>query len=299
MSRCSLPWFLLPLRLYSKSFWSSEVSMQSLTILSMICAPQLISYVPFLIMLGYLAKHYTRFPNRYLPLMETVVGAVIGVLYGVCSSLNGDLNMVSAVTMYGSQGVVLGFSSISIYDCLYNALFKTPQEVRGMKETKERKKWNPMDSNWFVYGISVIASVAMCAVIELIFHGAGSVLPFIRDYAYLCVIPCVVVDCMSKVSKEKAFITWQYLVMMGMIISTCVLYAWMSTTTTWVALRWFAVGIATVIAGTVVWYNKMYLPALAKKKVEVIESIHNDLIEKGADGKSAKIAVDYFFGEEE
>ena len=84
LSNSLLPWFLLPLQVYSDFLFSKEKTMADIVaILSLICSKEMLMLVPIMIITGYLLKHYTKFPNGYIPVIEMSMGFVLGIVYAV------------------------------------------------------------------------------------------------------------------------------------------------------------------------------------------------------------------------
>ena len=80
LSSSLLPWFLLPLQVFSESLFSTkeETMTEIVAILSLICSKEMLMLVPLLIIVGYLLKHYTDFPNGYIPIVEISLGLILG-----------------------------------------------------------------------------------------------------------------------------------------------------------------------------------------------------------------------------
>ena len=64
-------------------------------ILSLICSKEMLMLVPLLIIVGYLLKHYTDFPNGYIPVVEISLGLILGIVYAV--SFDPEKNIMASV----------------------------------------------------------------------------------------------------------------------------------------------------------------------------------------------------------
>ena len=159
----------------------------------------------------------------------------------------------------------------------------------------ENKKFHPMEHTWFVYGLAIVESVIACGLIELVFHGKAEMLEWFCQYAHLTVIPCVAIDVMTKVAKERPLITWQYFVLEALIVIADILFTWASVTTTITPMVVLLIATAVVVAAAVIWYLKWYKPAYEAKCKALYDEMASNLIEKGMPSQYTGIAIDYFF----
>lgn len=231
--------------------------------------------VPLLIIVGYLVKHYTTIPTMYIPYLEIVSGLVIGIVYGLTCGEGWH-----SIFMYGGQGVVLGAVSISLYDAIHGTACHIHNKNNNIVEDicmEEKKKFKPFEHSSVVYGCAFLGTVIVSGLIELVFHGVDGALVWVRDYAHYGLLYCVAVDVVSKASKDKTSLVWQYWVLVGLILMVDISYVCASITTTFFAMWVCLVVMCTLIVGACLWCNKMYKPAVAKKADSVIEKVREDL----------------------
>lgn len=265
--------------------------MEILSLLSMICDARLLMCIPFLWEVGFIIKHYTRLYNGYIPMVEAVLGAIIGVIYGAFVGKNGVLP-VDIIT-YGAQGLVVGCASCFTYDAFHGIVNHKCEILK--EEDMEKKKFHPLEHAWFVYGLAIVESVIACGLVELVFHGKAEMVKWFAYYAHLTIIPCVAIDIMTKVSRERPLVTWQYFVLEALIVVADLLFTWASITTTNIPMFILLASTAIVIGGAVIWYLKFYKPAYAKKCAEVAEAIKSELESNGMPAQYVGIAIDYFY----
>ena len=243
-----------------------------LLILSYICAKELLMSVPLLLIVGYLIKHYTTLSNVYIPYIETGLGLIIGLLYGGLV-VGGFKNVI----MYGGQGLVLGFISISIYDAVHG-ITKHNCNLETIK-MDEKKKLNLWEHKAFVYTCAFIAGIILTGLIKLIMFGVDGMVYYLVNDAIYSVLTLLLVDFLLKWSMDKSVIVWQYWVMIGLMALAVGAYALASLMTTW-TLVWVLICVAVLfVACAGLWCNKMYKPAVAKKADAVyqkaIEEVNN------------------------
>ena len=266
---------------------------EALTILGLICSSHMIMFVPLLIIVGYLLKHYTTMPNKFIPFVETGLGMAIGVLYAVTG--RPEENIVTGIIMYAGQGIVLGFSSIAIYDALHGTIGHKCKLMEESMEEKEKKKFNPFDHSAIVYGIAIVGSVVVCGLIEMAFHGVEGMLNYLLNYAHYNILTCIALDIMSKVASDRKSIVWQYWVMVALIARADVCYVVASVTTTFLWM-WVCIGgTVTLLASSLLFCKMCYEPAVAKKKEEVLSIVREDLIEIGVPESKVEGVTNYFF----
>ncbi len=240
-----------------------------LLILSYICAKELLMSVPLLLIVGYLIKHYTTLPNVYIPYIETGLGLIIGLLYGGLV-VGGFKNVI----MYGGQGLVLGFISISLYDAVHGI---TKHNCNLETKMEEKKKLNLWDHKAFVYTCAFLTGVVITGLIKLIMYGVDGMVYYFVNEAIFAVLILLLVDFFLKFSTDKTVLVWQYWVMDGFMVLAVLTYAIASLMTTWV-LVWVLLCVSALfVACAGLWCNKMYKPAVAKKSEAVYQKALEDV----------------------
>ena len=260
-----------------------------LLILSYICAKEMLMCVPILLIVGYLIKHYTTLPNALIPYIETCLGLIIGILYGglVVGGFKG-------VIMYGGQGLVLGFISISLYDAVHGLIkHKCNLETKQMEETK--KKFNPWEHNAFCYTVAFLGGIVLAAIGQLIMYGVDGMVYYLINSAVHSVYLVILVDVIFKIRADKKLLNWQYWVMIAFVIlavwAYCVASLMMEWRLVWVCL----IVSAGFLASAGLWCQKMYKPAVSKKATEVYETAVNTVIDKtGMTRVEAENLTNYF-----
>ena len=286
--KCSLPWCLLPVHLSPKLFSVNGVDMaEILLILSYICAKEMLMCIPLLLIVGYLLKHYTDVPNGYIPYIETGMGLALGLIYG--GVFVGGFNNV---ILYGGQGCVLGFISITIYDAVHGVVKHNCTSEVSMKEKKKINLW---EHKAFVYTLAFLGGVLITALIKFITTGVEGLVYYLANEAIYSVLTLLLVDFLLKVSLDKTSITWQYWVMIGLMVLAVVSYGIASTMTTWTLVFTCLIIMAVFVAGSALICCKLYKPAVKKKVETVFEKATNDIIDMTSLSRSdAEEVVKYF-----
>ena len=259
-----------------------------LLILSYICSKEMLMCVPLLLIVGYLIKHYTIIPNVYLPYIETGMGLAIGLIYGGLIT-KGWNNVI----MYGGQGVVLGFISISLYDAVHGVVkHNCRSEDLSMKEKKKINLW---EHRAFVYTLAFLGGVLLTGLTKLVMYGVDGLIYYLLNEAVFSIFTVLLVDFLVKFATDKSLITWQYWVMDVFMVLAVLSYAGASLMTTVGPMWAFLIGTISFIAAAGVWCNKMYKPSVAKKAQEVYDAAVNSVIEKaGVPRATAEAVTDYF-----
>ncbi len=241
-----------------------------LLILSYICAKEMLMCVPILLIVGYLIKHYTTLSNVYIPYIETGLGLLIGLLYG--GLIVGGFNNV---IMYGGQGLVLGFISISLYDAVHGITKHKCNLETNME--KEKKKLNLLDHRAFVYTCAFLGGVVIVGLIKLIMYGVDGLVYYLLNEAIFAVPFLLVTDTLIKYSTDRKVLVWQYWVMIGFLALAVGAYAVASLMTTWVQV-WVILTVAVLfVVASGLWCCKMYKPAIAKKAEAVYQQALEDV----------------------
>lgn len=296
LSSSLLPWFLLPLQVYSDFLLNKENTMADIVaILSLICSKEMLMLVPMMIIIGYLLKHYTKFPNGYIPIIEMSMGLVLGVAYAV--AFNPEGNIVASISMYGGQGLVLGFVSISIYDAVHGAVCNHigKEEQSTMEDAEKKVKARPFDHPIFVYLLAFLAATVYNLIVYLIFYGVHESLVYLRDGAVTIIPTMVLIDVICKLATgNRKSINWKYLVMIGLIVASTLFYMGASVTTTKFAMYACLAMCATSAAGSALVCNKLVAPTRTGAEASVKEKAVSDLVELGVPIESAEMSAEYF-----
>lgn len=259
-----------------------------LLILSYICSKEMLMCIPLLLIVGYLIKHYTTIPNVYLPYIETGMGLAIGLIYGGLIT-KGWNNVI----MYGGQGVVLGFISISLYDAVHGvAKHKCISEDLSMKEKKKINLW---EHRAFVYTLAFLGGVLLTGLTKLVMYGVDGLVYYLLNEAVYSIFTVLIVDVLVKYSTDKSLLTWQYWIMDGFMVLAVLSYATASLMTTYGTMWAFLIGTVSFIAAAGIWCNKMYKPSIAQKAKAVYDSAVTNVMEKtGVARTTAEAVTDYF-----
>lgn len=160
---------------------------------------------------------------------------------------------------------------------------------------KEKKKINLWEHKAFVYTLAFLGGVLITAFIKFITTGVEGLVYYLANEAIYSVLTLLLVDFLLKVSLDKTSITWQYWVMIGLMVLAVVSYGIASTMTTWTLVFTCLIIMAVFVAGSALVCCKLYKPA-AKKKVEtVFEKATNDIIDMTSLSRSdAEEVVKYF-----
>lgn len=259
-----------------------------LLILSYICSKEMLMCVPLLLIVGYLIKHYTTIPNVYLPYIETGMGLAVGLLYGGLIT-RGWNNVI----MYGGQGVVLGFVSISIYDAVHGVIkHNCRSEDLSMKEKKKINLW---EHRVFVYTLAFLGGVLFTGLTKLVMYGVDGLVYYLVNEAIYSVFTLLIADFLIKYSTDKSLLTWQYWVMDVFMVLAVLSYAAASLMTAWGPVWALLIIMVSFIALAGFWCNKMYKPSVTKKAQEVYETAVNNVIETaGVSRPTAEEVTNYF-----
>ena len=260
-------------------------------ILSYICAKEMLMCVPILLIIGYLIKHYTTLPSASIPYIETGLGLIMGILYGglVVGGLKG-------VVLYGGQGIVLGFISISLYDAVHGVIkHKCNLENLETKMEETKKKFNLWEHNAFCYTVAFLGGVVLAAIGQLIMYGVDGMVYYLVNNAIHSVYLVILVDVIFKLRADKKLLNWQYWIMEGFVLLAVWAYCVASLMTTW-GMVWVCLIVAVgFLAGAGLWCQKMYKPAIAKKAEEIYTEAVNSVIDKtGMTRAEAEELTNYF-----
>ena len=297
LSSSLLPWFLLPLQVYSEFLFSNKEKTMAeiMAILSLICSKEMLMLVPLMIIVGYLLKHYTKFPNGYIPVVEMALGLVLGIAYAV--SFNPEENLVLSMSMYGGQGLVLGFVSISIYDAVHGVVchHAGKEGKTTMEQTVEKEKAKPFDHPVFVYLVAFVAAALYNFVVSLVFYGVADALAYLRDSSVTIIPTIVLIDviCKAATGNRKAM-NWQYLVMIGLVVASTLFYVGASVTTTVFAMYACLALCATSAVGAALVCNKLVVPTRKSTVDSIKEKAVAELVELGMSNENAEISAEYF-----
>ncbi len=111
-----------------------------------VIAPGLAIWLPVLMLVGYLLKHGTKFPNEFIAPMLYAVSAVLASLYGIGAtagmSTPGRIFMI--VVAYGlGQGFILTITTVFVYDTIHGVakfVARKKQEAVARKAAEDAAK---------------------------------------------------------------------------------------------------------------------------------------------------------------
>lgn len=138
-SRWLLRLLLLSLAHYVNTSLEDSILGEIISLIFTLIAPGLLIWLPVLIIVGYLLKHATRFPNEFIGMVLLATAVVIALLYGIgaTASETGAEKWVTIIVAYGlGQGFLLTFSTVFVYDVIHGAI----KFIKRRKEAKEAKK---------------------------------------------------------------------------------------------------------------------------------------------------------------
>ena len=105
--------------------------------------PELLIWIPVLLIVGYLLKHATSFPNEFIAILILVLAVIIAALYGigVTTAKHGAGRWITAFAAYGlGQGFLLTFSTVFIYDVMHGIHKYTARKKVNKATGKEAKE---------------------------------------------------------------------------------------------------------------------------------------------------------------
>ena len=104
-----------------------------------VIAPGLAVWLPVIMLIGYLLKHGTKFPNEFIAPMLFAVSAVLASLYGIGATAGMPTagRVLTVILAYGfGQGFILTVTTVFVYDTIHGvAKFIS----RKRQEAEERK----------------------------------------------------------------------------------------------------------------------------------------------------------------
>ena len=93
-------------------------------ILSLI-PPGLLIWIPVLIVIGYLLKHGTSFPNGLITMALFGISAIVSAIYGygATEGMATPIRMTEVLLAYGlGYGFLLAVSAVFLYDAVHGAV---------------------------------------------------------------------------------------------------------------------------------------------------------------------------------
>lgn len=281
----------------------------------------LIVWVPVLIIIGYLLKHGTSFPNGFITLMLFAISAAVSAAYGFFDTegMAAPMRALEVILAYGlGYGLLLAMLATFLYDSVHGAV----KHIRGrngrseeagagcaaasakemkMAETAtasvtvaegtaEKKRKFRMTS-FLTYLLVVIGSVALGTLMALPW-GIGPALDFVSKALVLAVIMCGAADAAFKIRFEKWKLMWQYWIGIVLVIGADWCFLWASMTTTW-GMMGIALGVTAGLGiGAGAWFWLAYKKKVDERKAAYIAEYEQALISKGVDaGTAAEVAA--------
>lgn len=274
------------------------------SILGLIPAGLLI-WIPVLIVIGYLLKHGTSFPNGLITVALFGISAVVSVIYGygATEGMTTPLRVSEVLLAYGlGYGFLLAVSAVFLYDAVHGAMKHIRQKngkeagtarataplkeaEMAIEQTAEKKRKFRMTS-FLTYLLVVIGSVVLGTLMALPW-GIGSALDFVSKAIFLAVIMVMAADIAFKARYEKWKLIWQYWIGLALVLGADWCFFWASMTTTWgmMGLALGCVALLGVGAGT--WFWLVYNKKIAAKKAAYIAEYEQALVDKGVDAETA------------
>ena len=272
----------------------------------------LLIWIPVLIVIGYLLKHGTTFPNGLITLALFGISAVVSVIYGygATEGMATPLRATEIILAYGlGYGFLLAVSAVFLYDAVHGAMkhIRQKQTASAAKETKaapakeektmatttaetqeKRKKFRM--TSFLTYLLVVVCSVVLGTLMALPW-GIGPALDFVSKAIFLAVIMVVAADVAFKVRFEKWKLIWQYWIGLVLVLGADWCFLWASMTTTW-GMMGLALGLTALlgfIAGGVFWL--VYKKKIDEKKAAYLAEYEKALVDQGVDAETAAVVA--------
>ena len=270
-------------------------------ILSLIPAGLLI-WVPVLIVIGYLLKHGTRFPNGFITVALFGVSAVVSAIYGygATEGMEMPLRATEVLLAYAlGYGFLLAITAVFLYDAVHGAMKHIrekgkkatsgeEEEIMAKTETTERGRGRRgfRMTSFLTYLLVVIGSVVLGTLMALPW-GIGSAVDFVSKAVFLGVIMVMAADIAFKVRFEKWKLIWQYWIGIAFIVGADWCFFWASMTTTWgqMGLALGCVALFGVCAGA--WFWLVYHKRISEKEEAYLAEYEKALVDKGVDADTA------------
>ena len=268
--------------------------------------PGLAIWIPVLIVIGYLLKHGSAFPNGFIALALFGIAAAVSVIYGYMATegMATPLRVSEVLIAYGlGYGFLLAFAAVFFYDTVHGAMKQirkrnggrnageehvtAPAKEESMEMTeKEKGKKKFRMTSFLTYLLVVIGSVVLGTLMALPW-GIGPALDFISKAIFLAVIMVLAADAAFKIRYERWKLLWQYWAGLALVLGADWCFLWASMTTTWgmMALALGCVALLGIGAGA--WFLAWYGPKVAAKKEAYLAEYEQALVEKGVDAETA------------
>ncbi len=102
--------------------------------------PGLLIWLPVLMIIGYLLKHATGFPNEFIGLVLLAAAIIISLLYGIGATADSSVGRwVTVFIAYGlGQGFLLTFATVFIYDVIHGVakFIKRKKAIKSIKKSE-------------------------------------------------------------------------------------------------------------------------------------------------------------------
>lgn len=282
-------------------------------ILSLI-PPGLLIWIPVLIVIGYLLKHGTSFPNGLITMALFGISAIVSAIYGygATEGMATPIRMTEVLLAYGlGYGFLLAVSAVFLYDAVHGAV-KHIRQKRGEEGTeratapaieedgemaeektalKDEKRRKLHMTSFLTYLLVVAGSVVLGTLMALPW-GIGPALDFVSKAIFLGVVMVVAADIAFKARYEKWKLIWQYWIGIVLVLGADWCFFWASMTTEWwmMGLALGFVALLGVAAGT--WFWLVYRKKIDEKRQAYLAEYEKALVEKGVDaGTAAEVAA--------
>lgn len=261
----------------------------------------LLVWIPVLIVIGYLLKHGTAFPNGLITITLFAIAVAVSAVYGFMDTDGMALPFrVAEILAYGAgYGFLVAGAAVLAYDSVHG-IIKQARERKGlscsaedasakeekMAEGKAGKRKLRMTS-FLTNLLVVVGSVALGTLMALPW-GIESALDFVSKAFFLAIIMVMAADAAFKIRYEKWKLLWQYWVGLVLALGADWCFLWASKTTTW-GMMALALGCVALLGiGSAVCFMVGYKPAVEKRKEEYIAEYQKALEDKGVDKATAE-----------
>ena len=266
----------------------------------------LIIWIPVLIVIGYLLKHGTSFPNGFIAIALFLISAIVSAVYGygATEGMATPLRVSEIFLAYGlGYGFLLAVSAVFIYDAVHGMLKQirlrkerkegteratasSEEGVMSEKKTDGREKKKLRMTSFLTYLLVVTGSVVLGTLMALPW-GIGPALDFISKAVFLAVIMVMAADVAFKARYEKWKLLWQYWIGLALILGADWCFFWASMTTAW-GMMALALGFVALLAvGATVVFWVVYRKKVAEKKEAYLAEYEKALVDKGVNAETA------------
>lgn len=261
------------------------------------------AWMPFIILLGIVAKQITKFPNELITIFITISSFTVGVLY----SFQVDIPLWKGLLEYGlGHGGLLALFSCYAYD-LFHGIFKYLKNKKHTEGEGNMEKFKNKISTFLkaaakssltVYILGYLCAIAILLVAFRVFVGTQGMLDFWTETSILGWTVIIFVDVFYRLFRDKIGLTKSYWVLISSALITDVLFVWAYASTTF-SQMYIRLGIFfAMVLATIFIYYKWYKPSRKANEEKVELKVLEDILEMNIPETKAAQIVHYLFEEE-